>query len=75
MRTRPQVNGIPVRKLGIGMAGDAPYAEYFVPEETVNRYRGWLRLEFDPGSDAPDKKPGNMPVVFQRITATPSAQP
>jgi len=72
-RIQLQINGIPMRKLGTGMAGDAPYAEYLVPEEIVNKYRGWLRFEFDPRGDKPDKKSVKAPVVFQRITAVPVA--
>lgn len=70
-RIQLQINGIPMRKLGTGMAGDAPYAEYFVPEEVVNKYRGWLRLEFDPRGDKSEKNPLKAPVVFERITAVP----
>ena len=70
-RIQLQINGIPVRKLGTGMAGDATYAEYLVPEAVVNEYRGWLQFEFDLRNDKTEESPQRTPVAFQRIIAVP----
>jgi len=70
-RLRLSVNELAARKLAFGQEGDDIWAEWQVPESTVDKYRGWITLEFDLRDALGEADSGNRRVSFYRVTATP----
>lgn len=58
-------------KLSSGRSGENLYAEWLVPMDSVDAYRGWMMLEVDLGGPPRDAAEGKQTVSFVRIVATP----
>ncbi len=69
-----KANDMPMRRLAVGRDGDDLWTEWLVPGEVIEKYRGWMTLEFDLTAALRGTDSGKRIVSFKRVTATPQGQ-
>jgi hypothetical protein len=79
-RIELKVNDITARKLGSGREKNDLYADWLVPAQAVDMYRGWLSLEFfftgetsKPSTSGTSQDDIKRTIQFRRIVANPYA--
>ncbi len=70
-----KANGLSMQKLVTGQTGDELWAEWLVPKEAVDSYRGWMTLEFDLSDVLRETGGRERTVEFLRVMAIPHGQP